>query len=164
MTIRRFDAAVEQHLQIALEAAALVVHVGENGQVRRLVERVLDAAQDQRAVRVGHVEDHDADGVAALAAQRAGELVGTVSELLGGALDAFLGDGRDVARQRRVVQDDGNRGRGKSALLRHVTNGHHRNLCAGTQGRRKEVPVTLSTFSLPLVLKAYTGGHYSRVR
>ena len=88
-----FDAAVEQHLEIALEAAALIVHVGENRQVRGLVERVFDAAQHQRAVGVGHVEDHDANGVAAFAAQRAGKLVGTVAQLFGGALDAFLGTG-----------------------------------------------------------------------
>ena len=45
-----FDAAVEQHFQIALEAAALVVHVGEDGKIRRLVQRIFDAAQHQRAV------------------------------------------------------------------------------------------------------------------
>ena len=150
---QRLDAAVEQHLQIALETAALVVHVGENGKIRRLVERVLDAAQHQRAVRIGHVKHHDADGVAAFAAQRAGKLVGTVSEFLGGTLDSLLGDSRDVARQRRVVQDDRHRGRGKSAFLRHVTNGHHRRPCAGTQGRRKEIPCTLSTFACRLNCK-----------
>src|SRR5271155_1459371 len=73
------DAAVEQHLEIALEAAALIMHVGEDGQVRGLVERVFNAPQYQRAVGIGHVEDHDADGVAALAAQRAGKLVWTVT-------------------------------------------------------------------------------------
>ena len=88
-----FDAAVEQHFEIALEAAALVVHVGEDGQVRSLVERVFDAAQHQRAVGIGHVEDHDADGVAALAAQRAGKLVGAIAQLFRGALDALLGYG-----------------------------------------------------------------------
>ena len=120
-----FDAAVEQHFQIALEAAALVVNVGEDGQVRRLVERVLNAAENQRAVGVGHVEDHDADGVAALAAQGAGELVGTVAEFFGGALDFFLGDGRDVAGERRVVQDNRDGGGRKTALLRHIANRNH---------------------------------------
>ena len=40
-------------------------------------------------------------------------------------LDPFLGDRRDVARQRRIVQNDRDRGRRKSALLRHITNRHH---------------------------------------
>ena len=42
------------------------MHVGEDGQIRRLVQSIFDSPQHQRAVRVGHVEDHDADGVAAL--------------------------------------------------------------------------------------------------
>src|SRR5215467_3417095 len=120
------DAAVEEHLEVTLEAAALVVDVCENREVGSLIERVLDAAENHRTEGVGHVEDHDADGVAALAAERAGELVGTVSEPLGGAFDALLSDGRDVARQRCVVQDDRHRGRGEAAFLRHITNGYHR--------------------------------------
>src|SRR5579871_5742641 len=83
-----FDAAVKQHFQVTLEAAALVVHVSKNGQIGGLVQCVFNASQHQGAVRVGHVEDHDTHGVAALAAQGAGKLVGTVSEFLGGALDA----------------------------------------------------------------------------
>src|SRR5580704_10575611 len=53
----RFHAAVEQHLQIAFEAAAFVMNVGEDGQIRRLVKRILDAPQDQSAIRVCHVEN-----------------------------------------------------------------------------------------------------------
>ncbi len=123
------DATIEQHLEITLETAAFVVDVGENREIGRLVERVLDAAKNQGAERVGHVEDHDADGMAALAAQGAGELVGAVSELLGGALDALFGDSRNVARQGRVVQDNGNGGGGESAFLSHVANGHHIEAC-----------------------------------
>src|SRR4029077_16076888 len=96
-----FNTAVEQHLQITFEAAAFIVHVGENGKIRRLVESVLDAAEDHGSERVGHIEDHDADCVATLAAQRAGKLVGTVSEFLRGALYFFLGGGGDVAGQGR---------------------------------------------------------------
>ena len=120
-----FDAAVEQHFEIALEAAALVVNVGEDGQVGRLVESVLDAAENQSAVGIGHVEDHDADGVAALAAQGAGKQVGTVAELLGGAFDAFLGGVGDVAGQRSVVQNNGNGGGGEAALFGDVADGDH---------------------------------------
>ncbi len=42
----RFDGTREKHFEIALEAAALIVHVGENGEVGGLVQRVLDAAKD----------------------------------------------------------------------------------------------------------------------
>src|SRR5580693_3129597 len=125
-----FDAAVEQKLKIALEAGALVVHVGEDGKVRRLVKRVFDATQHQRAKRIGHVEHHDSDGVAALAAQGAGKLIRPVAKFLGGALDPFLGDGWNVTRQGSVIEDDGNCGGGESALLGNVSDGDHRNLLA----------------------------------
>ena len=143
-----FDAAVQQHFQVALEAAALVVDVGQDGQVVRLVERVFDAAKNQGAEGVGHVEDHDTDGVAALAAQGTRELVGTIAELLRGALDAFLGDGGNIARQGRVVEDDGHGGRGKTAFLRHVTNGHH----AGALQRTEE----LRCFRISLFIRTGT--------
>src|ERR1035437_3750731 len=70
------DAAVEQHFQIALKADALVVDIGKDGKVRGLKERVLNAAQHQRAVRVGHVEHHDAHGVAAAGAPGGGKTNG----------------------------------------------------------------------------------------
>src|SRR6266852_3926277 len=118
-----FDAAVEQHFQIALEAAALVVHISEDGKIRRLVKSVFDAAQHERAVRVGHVENHDSDGVTAPAAQRARKQVGTVAEMLGGFVDASFGGVGNVAGERRVVQDDGNGGGGKSAALGDIPDG-----------------------------------------
>src|SRR5262249_43834684 len=108
-----------KHFQVALKAAALVVDVGENGKVGRLIERVFDAAQDQRAVRVGHVEDHDSDSVAALAAERAGKEVRPVTQLLGRLFDSLLGFGRNIAGKRRIVKHDGDGGGGKSAFLRH---------------------------------------------
>src|SRR5436305_12908654 len=69
-----FDAAVQQHFQVAFETAALIVDVGQHGQVVRLVERVFDAGKNQGAERAGHVEDHDSDSMAALAAQGTREL------------------------------------------------------------------------------------------
>src|SRR6266852_45844 len=39
-----FDAAVEQHFEIALEAAALVVHVGEDGTVAEVLGGFVDAS------------------------------------------------------------------------------------------------------------------------
>src|SRR5882757_4477404 len=105
-----FDAAVEKHFKIAFKAIAFVMHIGKDRQERRLIESVLHAAQHERAVWVGHVGDHDPDRVAATAAQRAREQVGTIAELRGGALDSTLGSIWNVASQGRVVQDDGNGG------------------------------------------------------
>src|SRR6266436_4611096 len=119
-----FDAAVEQHFQIALEAAALVVHVGEDGEERRLVQSVFNTAQHERAVRVGHVENHDANGMAAAAAQRARKQVGTVAEVLCGFVDASFGGVGNVTGERRVVQDDGNGSGRKSAALGYVADGN----------------------------------------
>ena len=60
----------------SLEAAAFIVHVGEDRQKRGLVKGNLNPAQDQRAVGIGHVKDHDADGVAALIAEGTREQLG----------------------------------------------------------------------------------------
>ena len=121
------DAAIKQHFEIAFETATFVVNIGEDGQVGSLVERVFDAAQNQRAIGIGHVEDHDADRMAALAAQRPGKLVGAVAELFRGTLDALFGRRGNVSRERSVVQHDRDRGGGESALLGYITNCDHRN-------------------------------------
>src|SRR6202034_3598361 len=168
-----FDAAVEQHFQIALETAAFVVHIGENGKIGGLVESVFNATENESTERIGHVKNHDSDRMAALAAQGARELVGPVPELLRRALNALFGDGRNVAGQWRIVEHDRNRGRREPAFLGHVPNGHHRILAPEpeappyrtTWGQpRVAVPQdqALSVFASLLELRAYTGGHYSR--
>jgi len=55
------------------------VDISEDGEKQRLIESVLDATQRESAVRVGQVENHDADGMAALATQRARNRVGAVA-------------------------------------------------------------------------------------
>src|SRR5205814_9220068 len=93
--VRQYDQrlypAIEQHFQVSLEAAAFVVNIGQDWQVRSLVKTVFDSSQHQRAVRVGHVEHHDTDGMTAFAAQGTCEQVGTIPQCLGGALNALLG-------------------------------------------------------------------------
>src|SRR6202035_1464736 len=37
---QRLDTPVQQHLQIALKAAPLIVHISENGKIRRLIESI----------------------------------------------------------------------------------------------------------------------------
>ena len=75
-----FHAAIEQHFQITFETAALVVNVGENGQKGVLIKRAFNPAQDWRAIGIGHVKDHDANGMATLVPQRTREQIGTVSQ------------------------------------------------------------------------------------
>ena len=70
------NATVEQHFQVALEAAAIVLHVGEDGKIGGLIERSFNAAKNEGAVGVGHVEDHDSDGVATFAPQRRAKRLG----------------------------------------------------------------------------------------
>src|SRR5581483_306434 len=122
---QRFDAAVEQHFQVAFEAGAFVVDVGENGKVRRLIESVLDPAQDKGAKGIGHVENHHSHGVTALAAQRPGKQVGAVTQALGGTLNTLLRGRGYVTGQGRVVQNDGDGGRRETTLLGHIADGDH---------------------------------------
>src|ERR1700751_5521695 len=98
-----FHAALKQHFEVAFEPRTLVMSVGEDRQVTHLVESVLGFTQDQRAVRVCHVEDGEADGLAAFAAEGTCKLIRSVAKFPGGALDAFLGGSRKIARQRRFV-------------------------------------------------------------
>src|SRR6185295_1384984 len=57
------DSSVQQHFQVPLKTAPFIVRVSKNGYIRRLVQGILNPAQNQRAVRVGHVENHESDGV-----------------------------------------------------------------------------------------------------
>ena len=63
------DSSIQQHFQIAFKTAPFVVCVGKNWHIRRLVQRILNPAQNQRAVGIGHVKNHESDGVTALATQ-----------------------------------------------------------------------------------------------
>ena len=98
------------------------MRIGQHGQVRGLIKRVFDAANDERAIRVGHIEDHHSHSVIALAAQRFGKDVRMIAELLGRLLNPRLGVRGNVTGQRSVVEYDGNGGRGESAFLGHVAN------------------------------------------
>src|ERR1700677_5079775 len=120
----RFDGAREEHFEIAFETSALIVHVGEDGEVGGLVERVFDAAEDQGAIRVGDVEDHYADGAVAFGAEEARDDFWAIGKFFCGALDAVFGGGRDVAGERGVIEDDGDGGGRHAAFQRHVAQGN----------------------------------------
>ena len=86
------------------------------------VQRILDSPQNRHTERIGQVEHHHAQRVVSAAAQRARQLVRTVSQPFSCLLDLFLGLRRDIAGQRGLVQDNGNRRSRESALARHVAN------------------------------------------
>src|SRR5271156_317518 len=119
----RFDGTREKHFEIAFETAALIVHVSENGEIGGLVQGVFDAAEDQRAVGVGDIENHHAYGAIAFGAEEARDDFGAISKFLGGAFDAIFGGGWEVAGQRRVIEDDGDRGGRHAAFLGNVAQG-----------------------------------------
>ena len=63
--------------------------------------------------------------VTAFAAQGTSKKIRTIAEFLGGALDALLGGVWNIARERSVVEDDGNSGGGKTAFLGHIADGDY---------------------------------------
>jgi hypothetical protein len=52
-----FHVVFQKHFQIALETIPLVVRVGKNRHVGRLIKRILNAAQNRRTERIGDVKN-----------------------------------------------------------------------------------------------------------
>src|SRR5260370_13913133 len=107
--------------------------------------------------------------MAAAAAQRPRKQIGTVSELLGGTMDFFLGRVGNVAGQRGVVQDDGNGGGRKSAALGDIADGDRDRLrafaggigfAAGFRRRGTSRRLRIGGFHGLLELRPLDGGHY----
>src|SRR6266702_4504925 len=63
------DVMFQQHFQVALKSVSLVMGIRENRDVRGLIKRVLDTAQDRRAKGIGNVKKHHSDTVAPFAAE-----------------------------------------------------------------------------------------------
>src|SRR5271156_3676586 len=118
-----FDGAREEHFEVALETDALIVHVGEDGEIGGLIQSIFDAAEDQRVIRVGDIEHHDADSAIAFGAEEARDDFGAIGEFFGRAFDAVFGGGRNVAGEGRVIEDDGNSGGGENPLPRAAAPG-----------------------------------------
>src|ERR1700722_13647137 len=135
--------ARQQHFQITLEAAALIVDVGKDRQIRGLVERIFDAAKDQGAKRVRDVENHHANGAIPFGAEVTRDNLRTVGKLLGGLLDAVLGRGRNVTRQWSVIENDRHRGGRDATLQRHVAegDGHALGLAASQEFLRSRLEI-----------------------
>src|ERR1700741_1381996 len=119
----RFDAAIEKHFEIAFETMRLVMSVSEQGKIIRLIQRILDAAEDRRAEWVGDVEDHYADNVGTLAAQRTREGVRAITQAAGGGYDARFRVRGNIAREGSVVQHNGDGGGRIAALPGYVADG-----------------------------------------
>ena len=105
------DVMLQQHFKVSFKPVSLVVGVGENWHVRRLIEPVLDAPQNRRAKGIRNIEEHHSDTVAPFAAKKTRHCIWPVAELFGDFLDAFFCGWRDVPRQWRIVQHNRNRRR-----------------------------------------------------
>src|SRR5690349_989765 len=101
------------------------MRVGKNWHIGRLVKGVFNPTENQRAIGVSYIEDHDPDRMTTLAAQRARKQVWPVAQLLGCFVNTRLGCGWNVSSQRSIVQHDGNCGRRETARLRDIANRDH---------------------------------------
>src|SRR5271157_2740120 len=107
--------ALEQHFQITLKALAIVLSIRKNRQITQRIEGVLNPAQDWRAERIGHIDEHYPNALAFLAAQKTGHSIGAVAEALGGFFDALPGARSNITSERRVVENDRNSGGRKAS-------------------------------------------------
>jgi len=127
---------------VALELFALVVGDHDDRQVGRGVEGFFDALQDEGAEWIGDVGHHDADGVAATAAEGTGGSVGTVAEPAGDGANALFGAGGDIAGERRLVEHDGDGGGGEAAGAGYVQDGGA--MVCVLSIRQSVIPLTLA--------------------
>ena len=108
-----FDAAGEKQLGIrAHEFVVMAVGDGEKKEIV-LAEEGFDAADDRCAVSIADFLGDDADGVAALDAERTREEIRAIVELVSGLDDAIAGAFGDGAGGGRIVENTGNGSRRK---------------------------------------------------
>jgi len=111
------DGAIEEELRVLLdEIGAAEVADGEV-EVAGLEEVLLDAEHEAGKVAFAELRNYDSYGVGEPGAEHARVDVGAVLKLLGGVDDALTGFGRDGLGDRRVVEDDGDGGRGEVEIL-----------------------------------------------
>src|SRR5215469_11839159 len=123
--------ALQKHLQIALEAVALVVCVGKNGQIAKWIKRILNTPQNRRAERIGNVEEHDSYALAAPAPQKTSHGVGSIAQALGSDFNPLASAWSDIARQRSIIENNRDCSRRKASSLSDVTHGNKPALWAG---------------------------------
>jgi hypothetical protein len=106
-----FHRAIDQQLLVLVDEVVAVAVAGEEVEIARLQQVILDAAERQSHVPLAHVRDQHANRQAALPRQRPGERVRLIAELPGRGDDAVLGALRDGVGRRRLVEDqrDGRR-------------------------------------------------------
>ncbi len=71
-------------------------------------------------IGVGDVENHHADGAIAFGAEETRDDFRAIGEFFGGAFDAVFGGWRNVARERRVIENDRDGGGRHTAFLRNI--------------------------------------------
>src|SRR6185312_7077327 len=92
--------------------------------IRFLIKRLLNTAENQRAVGICDIKQNHADCVISFAAKRLGKNVWVIAQSLRCFLNTRLGGGRNIAGERGVVQDDGNCAGCESALPCNIADGH----------------------------------------
>lgn len=123
-----FSAAVEKQLGIrAHELVVMVVGDGEKEEIV-LAEKGLDTADDRCAVGIADFFGDDADGVAALDAERTREEIWPIVELASGIEDTGAGVFRDGACGGRIVENTGNRSGRKAEMQTERLEGDGRRL------------------------------------
>src|SRR2546427_7891660 len=82
-----------------------------------LAQEILDASDDRGAVGIANFVSNNSDGVGSFLAQSAGKEVGLIVEFADGSENAVPGVWGNVFGCRGVVDDGGNRSRGKPEVL-----------------------------------------------
>jgi len=111
-----FGAAGEK--QLGIGADEVVVMAVDDGEEKEIVfaEDGFDTADDRGAVGIADFLGDDADGVAALDAERTREEIRTIVELASGLEDAVAGVFGDAACGGRIVENAGNGSRRKAEM------------------------------------------------
>ena len=114
-----FDRTVPEQIEVLGTQILARLVTGNEVEVARTPQMVLDAAQDAAGVALADLGDQDTDGVAALVAQRPGHVVGPIVELAGRLEHPILGLLGDRLGHRGTVDDERNRCRRQIEVLRH---------------------------------------------
>jgi hypothetical protein len=106
-----FDRAIDQQLLVLVDEVVAMAVAGQEVEIARLQQVVLDPAQRQRHIALADVRDEDADRQAALPRERPRQRVRLIAELPGRGDDAVLGPLGDGVGRGRLVEHQRHRGR-----------------------------------------------------
>ena len=100
-----FDAALQENVRIGVQEIFVVVMSDGEKEKTLLPQIAFDAADDHGSVGVSQVTGNDADGISALHAQGARQIIGAVIEFARGSENSFLGVFGNRTRGGRIIQN-----------------------------------------------------------